>query len=136
MDKWNKLSTRSALAWNEYKQQRNLVVSLQWKGKIKYFQKLLSKGTPYSPTILWNKLRNALPPSSSSSICSSDGANLTSSANSLNDHFVSISSSSQSLPPPSLVHTLHDPPCHWLLKLPSAWCEKALAFSKCTPAIA
>ena len=137
MDQQNKLqrrflSTRSALAWNEYKQQRNLVVSLQRKAKIEYFQKLLSKGT--SPTILWNMLRNALPPSPSSSICSSGGANLTPLANSLNDHFVSISSSSQSLPsPPTCSHS----PSSTLSLAPVSpeWSEKALASMKCTPAM-
>ena len=70
MDRRNKLqrrflSTRSALTWHEYKQQRNLVVAIQQKAKIEYFRKLLSKGT--SPTTIWNTLRNALPTPPSSS---------------------------------------------------------------------
>jgi hypothetical protein len=47
MDKRNKLhktflSSRSTSSWEEYKRQRNLVVSLQRKAKIDYFHRILS----------------------------------------------------------------------------------------------
>ena len=45
------LGSKSSSAWNELKCQRNLVVGLQRKAKINYFQHLISKNT--SPATLW-----------------------------------------------------------------------------------
>ena len=90
----------------------------------------MSKGT--SPTILWSTLRNPLPSPSSSFIGSAGGTNLKCLLNSLNDHFVSISSASPSLPSP----TCSCPPST-TLSLPPVnpeWCEKALASMTCSPA--
>ena len=95
-----------------------------------YVHACMSKGT--SPTILWSTLRNALPSPSSSFIGSSGGTNLKCLLNSLNDHFVSISSAPQSLPSP----TCSCPPST-TLSLPPVnpeWCEKALASMTCSPA--
>ena len=104
MDKRNKLlrvflGSRSPSAWNDFKRQRNLVVSLQRKAKIEHFQHLISKNS--SPATLWKTLKSVRPLSTSSSNWDALGSDHTSIANSLNDHFVSVSSSNASLPPPS-----------------------------------
>ena len=102
MDKRNKqlrrfLGSRLPSAWNEYKCQRNLVVNLQRKAKIDYYHRLISKNT--SPATLWNTLKSVCPLSNHASNWDPLGSDHTSIANSLNDHFVSVSSSNVSLPP-------------------------------------
>ena len=104
MDKRNKqlrrfLGSRLPSAWNEYKCQRNLVVNLQRKAKIDYYHRLISKNT--LPATLWNTLKSVCPLSNPSSNWDPLGSDHTSIANSLNDHFVSVSLSNVSLPPPT-----------------------------------
>jgi hypothetical protein len=135
MDKRNKLqkrflSTRATSDWDEYKLQRNLVVALQHKAKIEYFRNLISKNA--SPTSLWNTLRNALPLSTSSHNWNSLGSDINSIANSLNDHFVNISSSNSSLPSPTCSYSPLS--CLHLSPVTPEWCEKALATIKCSSA--
>ena len=89
------LRTKSTSTWNEYKCQRNLVVQLQRKAKINYFHRLISKNSP--PTTLWNTLKSLLPPSAQTSTWNALGSDHTSIANSLNEHFVSVCSSTPSL---------------------------------------
>ena len=76
-------------------------------------------------------LRNTLPSPSSSFIASSCGTNLKCLINSLNDHFVSISSASSSFPFPTCSY-----PQSMTLSLPplTQSCEKALASMTCSPA--
>ena len=134
MDKRNKLlrqfhASRCLTAWNDYKAQRNHVVHLQRKAKIDHFSHLIAKDS--SPTAIWTTLKSALPLSSTSS-WNALGSDHTAIANSLNDHFTSISSSNTSLPHPSCSY----PPCTTLSLSPTTpeWCEKALGSLKSTSA--
>ena len=115
---------------NAYKRQRNLVVSLQRKAKIDYFHRILSNDV--SPTTLWKTLKRLHPPSSPSESWNSLGSDVTTVANTLNEHFVSISSSSRPLPAPSCSYS---PSSTLSLALTSPeWCEEALASIKSSSA--
>ena len=135
MDRRNKLlrrflGARSPSVWNEYKHQRDLVVRLRRKAKIDYFQRLISENK--SPATLWNTLKSVRPLSTPSSNWDALGSDLTSIANSLNDHFVSVSSSNASLPPPSCSYS---PSSTLSLACTTPeWCEKSLAFLKSSSA--
>ena len=106
--------------------QRCLVVGLQRKAKIDYFQHLISKST--SPATLWNTLKSVRPLSTPPSRWDALGSDHTSIANSLNDHFVSISSSNASLPPPSCSY--YPSSTLSLSFMTPEWCERSLASLK------
>ena len=125
MDKRNKLlrrylASKFAPAWNDFKKQRNLVVGLQQKAKIDYFisfQRILRQqlsGTLFSSN--WDAL----------------GTDHTSIANLLNDHFVSVSSSIASLPPPSCSYVPSSTLS--LLHTTPEWCERSLTNLKSSAA--
>ena len=132
VDKRNKLlrlfhKSRSKSSWDDYKHQRNLVLGLQRKAKVEYFECLISKNA--TPSTLWRTLKSTLPQSVSSS-WNALGPDHVSIANSLNDHFISISSSKPSLPPPSCSYSPHS-----ILSLSPTtpeWCEKVLGSLKST----
>ena len=120
-----------AVSWEAFKAQRNRVTGLQRKAKKEYFHRLLSKKT--HPTTLWNTLKLAGASSSPTNNWSSFNMNSSSIANTLNTHFVTVSSSnsntlpSSSLPPvSSLDSTLS------LISTTPSWCEDTLASLKPT----
>ena len=131
MDKRNKLlrgfvGSKSPSVWNEFKCQRNLLVSLQQKAKIDHFQRLISKNT--SSSTLWNTLKSVRPLSTAPSNWDALGSKHTSIANFHNYHFVSISSSNASLPPPSCPYS---PSSTLSLSfMTPEQCERSLAFFK------
>lgn len=94
---------KSTVSWEAFKVQRNHVTALQRKAKKEYFHHLLKKKV--SPSSLWNILKTA---GASSPHTNTNWSSLnitsTSIANTLNSHFVKVSStlSSGSLPPPKL----------------------------------
>ena len=122
------LSSRSPSLWQEYRIQRNEVVSLQRKAKREYFHRLISNNA--SPNTLWNTLRSACPSSKSFSSTNWNllGPDHTTVANRLNQHFVSVSSSSPVLSPPSCLYS----PSSILTLSPTTpeWCEGALSSLK------
>ena len=91
-----------------FRAQRNRVVWLQRKAKIQYFHQLISKKS--HPSAIWNTLKLVTSSTTSPDNWSSFNADHASIANPLNDHFVSISSSTLSLSLlshfPPLVHLL------------------------------
>jgi hypothetical protein len=119
---------KSTVSWEAFKVQRNHVTALQRKAKKEYFHHLLKKKV--SPSSLWNILKTA---GASSPHTNTNWSSLnmtsTSIANTLNSHFVKVSStlSSGSLPPPklpSVESTLT------LLPTNPDWCENAIASLK------
>ena len=135
MNKRNKLLRRflgakSPSAWNMFKAQRNLVVDLQRKAKIDYFRGLISRNS--SPATLWNTLKSVCPLSTHSSNWDALGSDHTSIANSLNDHFVTVSSCNACLPPPSCSYS---PSSTLSVSCTSPeWCERSLASLKSSSA--
>ena len=120
-----------AVSWEAFKAQRNRVTGLQRKAKKEYFHRLLSKRV--HPSTLWNTLKLAGASSTTSDNWSSFNTNSSSIANTLNTHFVAVSSSSSNtLLPPSPPHA--PPPTSTLSLVPTtpAWCEDALASLKPT----
>ena len=131
MDKRNKLlrrfrSTKNNSDWKCFTAQRNRVVTLQRQAKMQYFHSLISKNS--NPAVLWKTLRSVAPssPATPTIPCLSKHEVL-SVANSLNTHFVSVSSPSDEpliVSPPSY----NPPPPRLSLKPVSAqWCEEALS---------
>ena len=135
MDVRNKLfkvfeKNRLTESWEAFKIQRNSVTSLQRKAKKQYFHRLLKNNV--HPSTLWNTLKaaGATPPSQEN--WSSFNMSLPSIADSLNTHFVSVSSASPpSLPPSPASDPV--PPLQPALSLSSttpAWCEEAFGSLK------
>ena len=95
-----------------------------------YFQRLISENK--SPAAPWNTLKSVCPLSTPSSNWDALGSDLISIANSLNDHFVSVSSSNASLPPPSCSYS---PSSSLSVACTTPeWCEKSLASLKSSSA--
>ena len=124
------------VSWKAFKAQRNRVTSLQRKAKKEYFHRLIKNKA--HPSVLWKTLKAAGVSSSPQENWSYFNTNTSSVADTLNNHFVAVSSaSSASLPCP----TVSLPPPESKLSLTSttpAWCEKSLASLKprcCTPGL-
>ena len=135
MDVCNKLfkifkKNRLTVSWEAFKVQRNRVTSLQRKAKKQYFHRLLKNNV--HPSTLWNTLKAAGATTPLQDNWSSFNMSLPSLADSLNSHFVSVSSASPpSLPPSSASDPV--PPPQSALSLTSttpAWCEEALGSLK------
>ena len=140
MDHRNKLyrlfrRNRLEVSWEAFKAQRNCVTSLQRKAKKEYFHCLIKSKA--HPSVLWKTLKAAGVSSSPQENWSYFNTNTSSVADTLNNHFVAVSSaSSASLPCP----TVSVPPPESKLSLTSttpAWCEESLASLKprCTPGL-
>ena len=98
MDERNKLlrrfrSTKNNSDWKCFTTQRNRVVTLQRQAKMQYFHSLISKNS--NPAVLWKTLRSVVPSSAATpTIPCLSKHEVLSVANSLNTHFVSVSSPS------------------------------------------
>lgn len=141
MDRRNalyKLFRRNKLtvSWEAFKAQRNRVTSLQRKAKKDYFHRLLRKRT--HPSTLWNTLKAAGVSTSPADNWSSFNMSTSHIANTLNDHFVTISSavtgSCVSLSPPDVAPSK---PTLSLVSTTPAWCENVLVSLKprCSPGL-
>ena len=129
----------SAPAWDIYKAQRNRVVWLQRKAKFDHFHHLLLK-KPH-PSALWKTLKLATGSSVSTDNLPVPPSDLPSFANTLNNHFASVSSNITIPPPPSTHATVSipisvppsksssNPPLSLLMTTPD-WCEQALSTLK------
>ena len=119
----------TSAAWDIYKAQRNRVVWLQRKAKIEFFHNLLLK-KPH-PSSIWKTLRLATSSSSPSNDWSSFRAVSNTIANTLNNHFLSISSSTTSPIPAYTPHPVSQPTGTFSLSQPTPdMCEQALASLK------
>ena len=118
------------VTWDAFKTQRNRVTALQRKAKKEYFHRLIWNKA--DPSTLWNTLKAAGVSSSPQENWSCFNMNSTSVADTLNTHFVSISSAAASgtwrpsppalsTPPPSTLSLASTTP---------AWCEETLASLK------
>ena len=123
------------VSWEAFKAQRNRVTSLQCKAKKEYFHQLLKNKA--HPSALWKTLKATGASPSLRKNWSCFNMSLPSIANSLNTHFLAVSSAcSRSLPsPPTL-----KPPPQSTLSLTSttpAWREEALGSLKvkCSPGL-
>ena len=120
MDHRNKLYrifkvNRLTVSWEAFKTQRNRVTALQWQAKKEYFHRLMKNRA--HPSALWNTLKAAGVSSSPQDNWSCFNMSPTSVADTLNNHFVAVSSPDPyTLPsPPSLA-----PPQTLSLLLPQA----------------
>lgn len=124
------------MSWEAFKIQRNRVTSLQRKAKKDYFHRLLRKRT--HPSTLWNTLKAAGVSTSPADNWSSFNMSTSHIADTLNDHFVTISSaltgSCVSLSPPDVAPSK---PTLSLVSTTPAWCENVLASLKprCSPGL-
>ena len=116
---------RLTVSWEAFKAQRNRVTSLQRKAKREYFHHLIINNA--HPSKLWKALKAAGVSSPPVDNWSSFNSSLSVVADTLNNHFVSVSSSGSnaSLSPPSSVPSTESTLS--LVPTTPSWCENALA---------